>query len=376
MTKLGTQRIPTIAALLLLLLGPACGGGGGGGGSAVIPTAPNPTPPPPPGSEPTNEEAGDETLFGQVEGMFDPSTSFAGARIRVVGEAEDTIRADNSFFLDPVPPGDYVLTVTGPTVLHRKVEIEMKAGGANEIERLDLVEVVPFNIDAFDEIYRSDGERGTARFTERPDFYIDQKSFDKLSGGNGARLAAEIEEAIQGPIRRAVSPFLNRVQIATRTLQTYASPCDLPEGDVNWYADRELRDDDGQRLLGLAWWCWWSSLNRVRGGMLFLDDSAGSGTILHELVHILGTADHLEKAPGSSIIRSPRFLDHLSEMDEMHLAFLYTRPEGLMPPDDARGLGTAGLTSLSGGSGEEVRCLIYPDGRVVLERGWAGAFAR
>lgn len=359
------------SALLLALLGPACGGGGGGGAGPIPTAPPTPTPTGPP---PSTGEAGDTTLFGQVEGMFDPTASFTGATIRVIGEAEDTIRTDNSFFIDPVPPGSYVLSVFGPALLNRKVEIEMKPGGANEIARLDLVEQAPFNLEAFDEIYRSEGTRGTARFVDRPDFYIDQKSFNKLPGGAGSRLVSEIDMATRGPIRKAVGPLFAGVKLTTKNLPQYASPCNLPEGDVNWYGDPDLRDEEGQRLLGLAWWCWYPSINEVRGGMLYLDDSAGTGTILHELVHILGTADHLVKAPGSSIIQSPRLITQLSPMDEMHLEFLYARPPGLVTPDDARGLGQSGLTSLAGGSGMEIRCRLYPDGRAVLDRGFPGAF--
>lgn len=368
-----SSRVLGAVALLSVLLLPACGGGGGG--SSFVPTQP-PEPEPPSGPPPTTEEPGDETLFGEVEGMFDPTVSFAGATVRVVGVGEDTVRTDNSFFIDPVAAGEYVLTVSGPTVLHRKVEIEMQAGGANEISRLDIVELAPFNIDAFDEIYRSEGERGTARFVDRPDFYIDQKSFDSLPGGTGARLISEIDMATRGDIRRAVGRLFAGVQVTTRNVKQYSSPCELPAGDVNWYADRELRDENGQRLLGRAWWCWYPAFNQVRGGMLYLDALAGTGTILHELVHIIGTADHLERASGTSIIEAPRSISQLSPMDEMHLGFLYARPPGLMTPDDARGLGTAGLTGLASGSGMEMRCTLYPDGRVVLERGYPGSLVR
>ena len=363
-------------AAALIALGVACGGGGGGGGSNANLSNPA-APPPPTGPTPSGEQAGSQTLFGEVEGMFDPTASFAGATIRVTGIANDTIATDNTFFLDPVPAGRHVLAVSGANLLNRKVEIEMKSGGANEIASLGLVEEAPFNLRAFDEIYREEGETGTARFTERPDFFIDDRSFGELSGGNGNRLRSEVQMAITGPIRRAVGPLFSGLRVSSRTLkQEWESPCDLPEGHVYWYAHRDLRDEEGSRLLGQAWWCWWSTQHRVRGGILRLDAEANPGVIHHELVHLLGTADHLEKAPGSSVIRVPSTASGLTAMDERHLEFLYARPPGLMTPDDATGLGLNDLTTRASSSGAEVRCRIYPDGRVVLDRGPLRGFGR
>ena len=364
----GTLVLAALGAGLGLL---ACGGGGGGGTSPTSPAAP------PPGQPPTMAALTNESLFGQVVGLFSPATNFAGSRIKVVGSGVDTIRSDNSFRIEPVMPGEHVISVVGTGHLNRHLRVEMLAGGPNEIPDLDLAEDTLFNLPAFDEIYREDGERGTARFLKRPRFLIDQKDFDGLPGATGDQLISEIKMATTGPIRQAIGPLFAGVQVITRaSIQDYTSPCDLPDNEVNWQAERELRSSEGELLLGQAWWCWFPEHNAVRGGILTLDDQADTGTILHELVHLLGGAAHLEKSPGSSVISVPRSVAALSTMDEQHLQFLYKRPAGLETPDDARRLDPSGLTQLSGGAGMEVRCHIFPDGRAQIERAPYGGFIR
>lgn len=358
----------TIASLVAIAaLSQACGGGGGSGGGAtsnpVAPPAPPPTAPPQPGL--TNQ-----TLYGQVIGMFDPSSNFAGSRVQVSGVIAETVASDNSFRLEPIQPGDYVLVVVGQGHLKRHVRVRMKAGGPNEIPALDLAEDLTFNLQAFDEIYREESERGTARFVEQPKFLIDREDFDALPGTRGDFLVARINEAIKGPIKMAIRPFFSGVQVVERaSIRNYANPCELPEGEINWQAERNLQNDMGEPLLGQAWWCWFPDAHIVRGGILSLDDEAEMSTILHEIVHIIGGADHLEKAPGASIIEpgTSRRVGALTSMDEQHLQFLYSRPPRLMSPDDARGLPPADLTEVSGGSGQQVRCNIYKDGRVEIE---------
>jgi len=344
----------------------ACGGGGNGNAS---PTSPGPLLDTTPVSH--------DSLSGQVTGLFG-SSEFSGSTVKLIGVGEDTVRGDNSFRIDEVPPGEHELAIHGPNHLKRQLMIEMQPGGANKIPDLDLAEDESFNLLAFDEIYREDGEIGTARMTTRPRFLIDQEDFDSLPGSRGDRLISEIKAAIRGPIAQAVAPFLDAAKMNTHaTLKSYSGPCRLPAWEIHWHAERTLRNSDGELLLGNAWWCWWPDSGIVRGGILTLDDEADTGTILHELVHQLGTANHLVRAPGNSIIETPLSAPHLTLMDQQHLRFLYRRPPQLMTPDDASGLDTVDMTQLSGGGGElEMRCQIFADGTMRIERAPAGGLVR
>jgi hypothetical protein len=308
-----------------------------------------------------------------VQGLFDPSTSFAGSTFRVAGVAEDTIRADNSFRVEPIEPGEYVIAVIGPNHLNRQVKVEMKAGGPNEIRALTLAEDADFNLPAFNEIYRDDGERGTARMLRQPHFKIKREDFQALSGDGGSRLMGDIEEFITGDMARAIAPFLRGVQVTrAANLPRYSTPCDVPAFEVHIYAESDLRNDDNERLLGWAWWCWWPERSEVRGGLMSFDDSALGDTVLHELVHLLGGADHLESEPWRSIIGAPNNSPGFTRMDELQLRYLYQRPPGIRTPDDGRQAATNDLTRVSSSGAMEMRCLLFADGTARIERGYPG----
>jgi hypothetical protein len=305
--------------------------------------------------------------------MFEPATGFAGSTVRVAEVGEDTVDRDNRFRIEPVEPGEHVLTVTGEGHLNRQVRIQMKTGGANEIPALTLAEDGNFNLGAFDEIYRDDGERGTARMVRQPRFRIDRSDFRDLPGSAGGRLMTDIENTIRGEMARAIAPFLAGVEVTREDrLPNYVTPCEVPAYEVHIWAESDLRNDEGYQLLGWAWWCWWPDRSEVRGGLMSFDDSARTDTILHELVHLLGAAGHLESTPWRSIIGAPDNASFLTPMDELHLRFLYERPPGILSPDDGRNVLMSDLTHMAGGSQMEQRCLVFADGSVRLEVGYPG----
>lgn len=320
------MRIP-LALVLVIGIHSACGGGGG----SSSPTAPGPPAPPPPVPTP---DLNDTTFFGTVVGLLDPSSSFTGSEVRVVGVGETDVRADNQFFLDGLEPGTYTVVVSGAGHLRRKFRFQMQPGGANEIPSLDLVERSLFNLEAFDEIYRGDNyfiDNGHLhRWVDIPHFVIDRQSFLDL-GTNGRQLLSTVLDAIDDELEILTLGLMRDPQRVFRNGLPSINHC---AGSLGYLEVQIHAEEANPQYAGTCGSCAFVGYE-LHQGQITLTSQAFDSTVWHEFGHLLG-AGHLEAAAGTSVMRisGPGRSQDFSPMDRYHLQYVYSRPADTVSPDD------------------------------------------
>lgn len=312
-------RAAAVAASLLVSV--TCGGGG--------PTAPPPIPPGPPVSG---------NVQGSVVGLSDASASFEGTQVRIVGVGQSTIDASNRWGIEGVPPGIHQLELSGSSHLRRRLEIRVEAGGVNHFDGLVLVEPAPFNLSAFDEIYRSFAIPGTIRWSQQPTrVVLDRKSLSSLDQGLGF-FESEVRSAFTGWLSDASDGFFDgtpvvKGSIPVPDLESFSCD-DVSEGEIYIVG----YDFDCTQALGWESHCIDSIGNAVSRAVIWLSDCSTQRTIIHELIHTL-CAGHLDTMAHLSIMGGSGFgAPGITSMDSLHMRYLYDRPPGVGTPDDAWGL--------------------------------------
>lgn len=343
------RALLALAAGVMVAAGMACGGGGGGN-----PVAPPPPPPPPPPSD-TTECSSNSNVQGTVTGFNNSSNSFEGTMVEIVGHGTTTVNADNEFCFDDVAAGVQRAEFTGPNHLTRRVRLNILAGAVNVFDGIELVEPGPFDLEAFDEIYRSFSVEGTVRWLTPPTrVVLDRDSLGSLDQGL---------DFFEDNVRRSYSTWLPNntdgffasTQVVVRDIAPIDSEnfsCDdVPPGEIHIVGIDECPVDETFIILGSATHCFSTLGNEVVLGAIFFNPCSTVNTIEHEIIHTL-CAGHLESRPNDSIMGSPGGAEEIQPMDRRHMRYLYTRPPGTKTPDDAWGL--AALEPMASSSGSRL----------------------
>ena len=371
-----TTRALAVGLIGLGVVSLACGGGGGGGGGGN-PVAP---PPPPPAPPPPGAVTGN--LQGTVEGFYTPGTNFGGTRVTLVDSGvSTTVDSSNKFGFDNVSSGVQRLEFTGGNHVNRRVRVRIQDGGINRFDGLTLVESAPFDLAAFDEIYRTiDGAAGTVRWRQRPSrVLLDRNSLGDLPQGLSF-FETEIKRAYNTWLPNNTGGFFAGTPVNTSSLgdlDPEAFDCsDVPVGQIHIFGVDECPMDEEFVTLGLATHCFNTVGNEVVLGAIFFNPCTDEATIEHEIIHTL-CALHLESRPADSIMGSPRSSDDITilPLDRRHMRYLYDRPPGTLSPDDMWGAAplssmfSAGGGSLQSITGGDRRSTEFPaiDDDVVLE---------
>jgi hypothetical protein len=317
-------------AVAVILAAVACGGGGGGGGGGN-PVAPPPITPPPPGQVSGN-------LQGSVVGFPDTTLSFLGAEAILNGSTRTTINADNRFGFQNVPPGVHRLEFTGSNFVTRRVRVEVRAGGTNHFDDLDLVQPEPFNLSAYDEIYRSFSVPGIVRWKNRPSrIVLDKSSLGSMPQGFSF-FERHVKDAYNNWLPRNTNGFFQGTQVVTGSVDPSTPEtfdCDqVREGDIVILAVDECDQNEEFITLGTTTHCFDTVGNEVILGAIWFNPCTTESTIDHEIIHTL-CAGHLENQPNLSIMAPFGGPDQITQLDRLHMQYTYNRPLGTLSPDDA-----------------------------------------
>lgn len=309
----------------LALVSAACGGGGGGGGSS--PTSPPVVPP-------TGSVSGN--LRGTVISLDDPSTSFSGTEVELVGGAMTVVNASNEWGFENVAAGVHRLIFRGSNHVTREIRANVAAGGVSRFDGLTLVEPGPFRLSNFDEIYRSFSITGTIRWSSRPRrIVLDKESLSALPQGFDF-FDDEVKNAFRNWLPSNTNGFFSGTPVRSGSIQPIEVDdftCDdVEDGDIVIIGLDECPREDQFIILGTATHCFTTIGNEVILGAIWFNPCTTVATIQHEIIHTL-CAGHLESQPLSSIMGSPGGAGKLTAMDRLHLQYLYDRQAGAVSPD-------------------------------------------
>jgi hypothetical protein len=313
---------------MLALVWGACGGGGGGGGGS--PTSPGGGVAPPTGSITGN-------LQGTVVGFENPSTSFSGSTVELVGLATTTINGSNEWGFDGVSAGAYTLVFRGAGHLERRMRVNVLSNGISRFSNLELVEPGPFRLDNFDDVYRSFSTPGTIRWKKRPKrVLLDKKSLGDLPQGFDFFESA-VREAYSGWLPAHTNGFFSGTKVQSGSIgigdSSEFSCDDVENGDIVIVGLDECAREDMFITLGTATHCFNTEGNEVVLGAIWFNPCTTESTIKHEIIHTL-CAEHLDMEQNNSIMAPSGGPDDLTQWDERWLRYLYSRQPGTRSPDN------------------------------------------
>ncbi len=319
--------VPVVRLTILALFWGACGGGGGGGGS---PTDPGGVAPP------TGSVTGN--LQGTVVGLDNASLSFAGTEVELLGLATTTVNASNEWGFESVMAGTYTLVFRGAGHLERRIRVNVLANGISRFANLTLVEPGPFRLDNFDDIYREfDATAGTIRWTRRPNrVLLDKSSLEVLPQGFDF-FDSEIRSAFSTWLPENTNGFFSGTPVRSGDMGLVDPDdfgCeDVEDGDLVIVGIDECPREDNFLILGTATHCFNTVGNEVILGAIWFNPCSDETTIRHEIIHIL-CAGHLDSQVNNSILGSPGGSDTITDMDRLHMKYLYDRLPGVRSPDN------------------------------------------
>lgn len=284
-------------------------------------------------------------------GFSDATKSFSGTTVQLVGVGSTTVDANNQFCFNNVSAGTHRLEFSGAGHLTRRLEITVAAGAVNHFDDIDLVEPGPFDLAAFDEIYRSFTTPGTIRWNKRPKIMLDKKSLGDLPQGLDF-FVDNVRQAYNTWLPNNTNGFFTGTPVTVGSIGPIDPDnfdcSDVPIGEIDIVGIDECPVEENFIILGTATHCFNSVGNEVLLGVIFFNPCTTDGTIDHEIIHTL-CAGHLESRPGISIMGSPNSNGVITALDRRHMRYLYTRPAGTQTPDDAWGLTPLSpLTSAAG----------------------------
>ncbi len=276
-----------------------------------------------------------------MTGFNNPSTDFSGTQVEIMGVGTTTVNANNEFSFDSVPAGNQRMELTGPNHLTRRVNINVSQSGVDTFSNIDLVEPGPFDVDSFDEIYRSFQVDGSVRWLRKPSrVMLDRDSLASLPQGLEF-FEREVRQAYGGWLPNHTDGFFAGTRVTTGSIGNIdpeAFDCsDVPQGEVHIIGIDECPMEEVFVILGQATHCFSSVGNEVVLSAIFFNPCTTEATIEHEIIHTL-CAGHLESMPNASIMAPSGGPMEITPLDRRHMRYLYPRPAGTLSPDDSWGL--------------------------------------
>ncbi|MDX1644493.1 MAG: hypothetical protein R3244_09075, partial [Thermoanaerobaculia bacterium] len=267
--------------------------------------------------------------------------SFQGTEVEIVGHGSSTVDENNEVCFDDVAAGVQRAAFTGPNHLTRRVRLNIMAGVVNIFDGVDLVEPGPFDVEAFDEIYRSFSVDGTVRWKTPPTrVLLDRDSLGSLDQGL-AFFEDNVRRSFNTWLSNSTEGFFAPTPVTVGSIGPIDpedfSCSDVPPGEIHIVGIDECPVEENFIILGSATHCFDTVGNEVVLGAIFFNPCSTVTTIEHEIIHTL-CAGHLESRPNDSIMGSPGGAEEILPLDRRHMRYLYRRPAGTITPDDAWGL--------------------------------------
>jgi len=213
--------------------------------------------------------------------------------------------------------------------------------GTNFFDELDLVESGPFDLSAFDEIWRSFSIPGTIRWNKRPNRVLLDNSLGSLPQGFSF-FEKRVKNAYNSWLPKNTENFFAGTPVEKGNiapLDPEAFDCgDVQDGDVVIVGIDECPMDEQFIILGSTTHCFTTSGNEVILAAIFFNPCTTEATIDHEIIHTL-CAGHLESRPNLSIMAPSGGPNEIQPLDRRHMRYVYSRPAAVVSPDDAWGLG-------------------------------------
>jgi len=325
----------------------ACSGGSGGGGGPTQPGQPGGGNQ---GSGPSGPVSGN--VQGSVEGLLNPGTSFSGTTVQAGGVSTQVTTA-NEFGFD-LPAGRHTLTFTGNRHTTRMISIDVVDGAVNRFDGLDLVETPEFNLAAFDDIYREDGD-GTFRWVRTPKVFVDRGSLSQLPQGWDFFQREIIDKNLRGRMGQLTNGVWGNLDIRVGNFKELPieSPC-LEVGNFELHFRGVVDDcgrDGGNITLGIASHCVFSEGNEAVTAVVTFNKCTSQSTVTHEIIHTL-CSRHLDNTTASSVMTpfTDSTIDDMTPMDANHIRYMYRRPPGVRTPDNSVNLEVFTSSFLGGSS--------------------------
>lgn len=305
-------------------------------------------------SSPTDPSpgGGDMVLQGQTVSAIDgaPAPSLT---VRIGVQRPVTTDGNGLFEVEVGGAGSYDATIRGAAVVERQTKV---FGPTGERERLSLIPS-SFDMDAFDEMFRSSGGRLT-RWTTRPSLVV-LASVMAYRNGAGTEYEAKAEQLTDEEVAAMIAHLTEGLALLTgNTYTSFESiAVERPPAGARVNVRREGavvvgRYDGIVSFVNTIGYGQWSERpnGAVTGGTMYLDRDFDRGDTrrrllrIHELGHALGYL-HVESRTS---IMNPSIGPEPTEFDRQAAIIAFQRPPGNRAPDTDPG--DAAFAAVTGAS--------------------------